>query len=129
MRTRRRIHRAVRHGAEDSGPVVQTTPARQATPQTDRVSWSVRKGRSMKGQRKKQACKKTGCGREGIKTERPEIARKEGASTTYLQVLWRKSPIWPATLSGLGGQTVVLMEKTTIAPNAASPLRETGRMV
>ena len=47
----------------------------------------------MKGQRKKQACKKKWTQARRIKTERPEIARQEGASTTYLQVLWRQSPI------------------------------------
>ena len=42
----------------------------------------------MKGKGKKQACKKKNrSGREGIKTERPEIARQEGASMTDLQVL------------------------------------------
>ena len=53
---------------------------------------------------KSKRVKKTGRGRVRIKTERPEIARQEGGSTTYLQVLWRQSPIWPATLSSLGGK-------------------------
>ena len=55
--------------------------------------------------------------------------QKEGASMSYLQVLWRKSPLWLATSSCLRRQTVGLVEKTIISLNAATPLTETRRMV
>ena len=83
----------------------------------------------MKGKGKKQACKKKNrCGREGIKTERPEIARQEGLDDGLASSVEEITDL-ADNIVPLGGQTIVLVEKTTISSNATSPLTKTGRTV
>ena len=64
-----------------------TTSARQATPPTHRVTWSVCKGRSTKGQRKKQACKKkTDVGAKESKQKGQKLPEKKvPAQRTFVE--------------------------------------------
>ena len=84
----------------------------------------------MKGKGKKQTCEKknqTWAQRnQNRKTGNCQTRRHQhdGLASSVEEITNLANNIVP-----LGGQTVVLVEKTTISSNATSPLRETGRMV
>ena len=93
-------------GIKDSGARKRLLQQQQLTLQrcfdickTSEASNTQIKSLGQSVRKKYEGSKKKAC-----VSERPEIARQEGASTTYLQVLWRKSKIWPATLSRLGSK-------------------------
>ena len=79
-------------GIKDSGAHKRLLQQQQLTLQQhlqdkQRLKHTESLGQSVKEEvrrvkEKSKGVKKTGCGREGIKTERPEIATKEGAITT-----------------------------------------------